>query len=195
MANDRWWIAGLVAPVVALGGVLGGLALASRRRRGAMGLVESRSVRFSPSGHGKCPYCHGDLVCERQPPPALCHSAEAYKQILPVVRRRRAESFWVFTLDARNRIIGKREVSRGSLSQTVVHPREVFAPAITKRAAAIIVAHNHPSGEPSPSPEDDALTRRLREAGKMLGIPLLDHLVICGSGGYYSYQDAGRLTW
>jgi DNA repair protein RadC len=84
-------------------------------------------------------------------------------------------------------------VSEGSLTASIVHPREVFRRAIREAAAAVILVHNHPSGDPTPSPEDEALTARLRAAGDLLGIRVLDHVVI-GSGCYVSFVDSGKLA-
>jgi DNA repair protein RadC len=84
------------------------------------------------------------------------------------------------------------ELSRGTLDSTVVHPREVFKTALLANAAAVIVAHNHPSGDPSPSADDIALTRRLTQAGNIIGIPVLDHLVI-GVRSHFSLREAGLL--
>lgn len=95
-------------------------------------------------------------------------------------------------LNTKNRIIGEEIISEGTLTGSLVHPREVFQPAILRHAAALVVAHNHPSGDPHPSREDRELTAMLYQAGKTLGIPLLDHLVI-GDGIYYSFQENGAL--
>jgi DNA repair protein RadC len=100
------------------------------------------------------------------------------------------EKFIVLLLDAKHRVIGVNTVSIGSLTASIVHPREVFKPVIAGNAAAIILAHNHPSGDSAPSPEDVELTKRLREAGELLGIRVLDH-VILGEGSHYSFVDAG----
>jgi DNA repair protein RadC len=107
--------------------------------------------------------------------------------------RRRQERFLVVALDARNRIIRHHVVALGSLAVCVVHPREVFGPVIRDRAAAVILVHNHPSGDPTPSPEDVELTDRLAKAGQLLGITVLDHLVI-GKEGYFSFRDAGKIV-
>ena len=88
------------------------------------------------------------------------------------------EVFVVMTLDTKHNITGVVEITRGILDATLIHPREVFAPAIIAKAAAIIVAHNHPSGNASPSREDIQVTVQLREAGKVLGITVLDHIVV-----------------
>ena len=102
------------------------------------------------------------------------------------------EKFVVILLNTKNRIIKTEQIAEGSLTSAVVHPREVFAPAVTAHAACILVAHNHPSGDPYPSAEDRHLTQALEEAGNVLGIPLLDHLVI-GDGRYYSFKEHGDL--
>lgn len=88
------------------------------------------------------------------------------------------EVFAAVALDAKHCVIGYYEVSRGTLTSSLVHPREVFAPALRLNAAAIVVAHNHPSGNLEASPEDVAVTARLQEAGKLLGVPCLDSLII-----------------
>ncbi len=102
----------------------------------------------------------------------------------------RREHFVAFYLDARNRVLSRETISVGTLSASIVHPREVFAPAIERRAACIIIAHNHPSGDPEPSDDDVALTRRLVQAGVLLGIEILDHVVI-GHGAYVSLKSRG----
>ncbi len=109
------------------------------------------------------------------------------------MRRYRQEVFVVLLLDSRHRLIGEVEVSRGSLNQSLVHPREVFAPALRESAAAILVIHNHPSGDPQPSREDHEVTERLVRAGEILGIRLVDHLVI-GGLEFTSFARTGRIT-
>jgi len=98
------------------------------------------------------------------------------------------ERFVVVLLDGKNRVLGFHVVSVGSLTAALVHPREVFKAAILANAAAVILAHNHPSGDPSPSAEDRALTARLRQAGELIGIRVLDHVVI-GDGSYTSLAE------
>ncbi len=107
-------------------------------------------------------------------------------------RGARREHFVGFYLNARNQLLSRVLVSIGSLSASIVHPREVFLPAITMSAAGLIVAHNHPSGDPEPSPEDLSVTRRLAEAGELLGIELLDHIVVA-ERGWVSFKSRGRL--
>jgi DNA repair protein RadC len=107
-------------------------------------------------------------------------------------RDARREHFVAFDLNARHQLLARRLVSLGSLSASIVHPREVFQPAVAGSAAGLIVAHNHPSGDPEPSPEDVAVTRRLRDAGELLGIELIDHVVIAGRG-WVSLKSRGCL--
>lgn len=103
---------------------------------------------------------------------------------------RQEEHFAVLALDARRRILAAELVSQGTLTQAMAHPREVFRSAIKLGAAAVVVGHNHPSGDPEPSPDDRLLTRRLREAAELLAVPLLDHLIV-GEPGHFSFSQAG----
>lgn len=108
--------------------------------------------------------------------------------LMPRLRYAAKEQFVVILLNNKNKVIGTEVVSEGSLSSSVVHPREVYAPAILHHAAAIMVAHNHPSGDPQPSIEDEEVTRQLLRSGKVLGIPMIDHVII-GDGNYYSFLE------
>jgi len=101
------------------------------------------------------------------------------------------EVFYVLLLDGKNRVQSEVRVSEGSLTAALVHPREVFAPAIRDAAAALILVHNHPSGDPTPSAEDRAITERLRQVGDLVGIRVLDHVVI-GRARYASMAEEGR---
>jgi len=100
------------------------------------------------------------------------------------------EHFLICGLDAKHAVIGINIVSIGSLSLAIVHPREVFKPVILMNAGACLCAHNHPSGDITPSQEDLVLTKRLREVADLLGIPLLDHRIL-GDDRYYSFADQG----
>jgi len=102
------------------------------------------------------------------------------------------EHFIAITLDGSSRVINTHIISIGTLNQSLVHPREVFYPAIKDKAAAIIIAHNHPSGQLSPSQADNRVTTRLKEAGNLIGIEVLDHIILTPDG-YYSFQDEGLL--
>jgi DNA repair protein RadC len=101
------------------------------------------------------------------------------------------EVFVAILLDGKNRAVGFVEVSRGTMTASLVHPREVFGPALRMGAVGIVVAHNHPSGDPTPSSQDVQVTARLREAGALLGVPLLDHVVIGSAGRYVSLREEG----
>lgn len=100
----------------------------------------------------------------------------------------RQENFFALLLDARHRVLGLRVVSAGGLDSAPVHPREVFTSAIREGAAAMVLAHNHPSGDPSPSEEDRMVTERLRQVGELVGIQVLDHVVV-GADRYFSFAD------
>lgn len=102
------------------------------------------------------------------------------------------EMFITLHLDGKNRIIVMDLVSIGSLNQSIVHPREVFKTACLSNAAALILIHQHPTGDPSPSSEDIAITRRLKEAGEIMGIKILDHIII-GQDEYLSFVERGLL--
>ena len=104
----------------------------------------------------------------------------------------RKEYFLTLLLDGKNRIIRRVQISEGSLNQSIVHPREVFTSAVKESAAAVILVHNHPTGDPTPSSEDIAITRRLREAGDIMGIKVLDHIIV-GDGEFMSFVERGLL--
>ena len=120
-------------------------------------------------------------------------SAVARDVLLPLFTGLDREQFVVMALDTKHKVIGLNVVSIGSLSMSIVHPREVFKPVILLNASAFILAHNHPSDDLTPSPEDYALTRRLKEAGECLGIPVLDHLIVSDNGAFLSFADRGML--
>lgn len=103
------------------------------------------------------------------------------------------EHFCILLLDTKNNVRGIHTVSIGTLNSSLIHPREVFKPAIPASANAVVLAHNHPSGDPEPSAGDWAVTRRLEQAGKLLGIEVLDHLVI-GDGRFVSLRDLGWVS-
>lgn len=110
--------------------------------------------------------------------------------LAPLMAGLEVEEMRVLCLDGQNRVCANRIVSRGILNTSVVHPREVFALAIDARAAAIILVHNHPSGVLTPSPDDIMVTEQMVKCGKILQIPIYDHIII-GSTGYYSFQERG----
>ena len=120
-------------------------------------------------------------------------SRDLFTHYHPTLRDLRHEIFKVVLLDAKHAIMRDITVSEGSLTLSIVHPREVFTMAVRESAAAVIFLHNHPSGDPTPSQEDRILTARLVSAGEVLGIRVLDHLVV-GDGRYVSFADQGWLT-
>jgi DNA repair protein RadC len=113
-------------------------------------------------------------------------------EIFSFLMQETKEHFITLHLDGKNRIICMDLVSIGSLNQSIVHPREVFKTALLSNAAALILVHQHPTGDPGPSSEDIAITRRLKEAGEILGIKVLDHIIV-GDGEYLSFVERGLL--
>jgi len=121
----------------------------------------------------------------------LTAAADVYSHLTEYNELER-EHFVAVTLDGASRVLNTRVISIGTLNQSLVHPREVFRPAIQDNAAGIIVAHNHPSGQLNPSTEDRRVTKRLKEVGKLIGIELVDHLILT-SRSYYSFNEEGEL--
>ena len=113
---------------------------------------------------------------------------EAFRQLSAMP----TEVFLVVHLDGKNRMVGMSTISVGCLNRSIVHPREVFRPAIANLTAGLLFIHNHPSGEPEPSREDIQITERLCEVGKLIGIRCLDHIII-GKGRYFSFADEGLI--
>ena len=103
------------------------------------------------------------------------------------------EQFVCFHLNARNQVNAMEVVSVGSLNASLVHPRELFKSAILNNAASVVLAHNHPSGDTTPSKEDIALTKRMVEAGELLGIEVMDHVIVVPDGGFLSLREANLL--
>lgn len=129
----------------------------------------------------------------KRPTRAGLRSARAvFEWLEPEARGLEQETFWSLLLDGRQRLIRMVTVSTGTLTASLVHPREVFRAAIREAAAALVVAHNHPSGDPEPSAEDLEVTERLRQAGEVLGIPLQDH-VILGERSFVSLRERAGL--
>lgn len=112
--------------------------------------------------------------------------------LMEEMRHLREEHFVCLFLNSKNQVVGRQTLSIGSLNASIVHPREVFRAAIRRSSASILCAHNHPSGDPTPSPEDVLLTKRLASAGELIGIELLDHLVI-GDNRFISLKEMGCL--
>ena len=135
-----------------------------------------------------------DLAVRERASGELLNSPEAAAPFLEDMRDLAQEAFCVLTLNTKNRVIKRHLVSLGTVNSTLVHPREVFRPAVTDGAASIIVSHCHPSGDPSPSAEDIRITRKLIEAGKIVEIPVLDHLIV-GDGPPLSLRESGLVEF
>lgn len=135
------------------------------------------------------------LVRERSVPYAsreIAKSVNVFNLFRELLEDLDREAFWAVYLNIKNQINSLSMISQGTLNCTMVHPREVFKAAVLANAAGVITVHNHPSGDPSPSPEDRAITENLKGAGEMLGIKLLDHIII-GHEKFYSFRDSGDL--
>ncbi len=124
--------------------------------------------------------------------PKISSPEDVYRRLYPYMRESKKETFVELCLDTKNQIIKEDTVSVGSLNANIVHPREVFKIAMMQSAAHIIVAHNHPSGDPTPSREDVEITKKLVDSGKMLGIDVIDHVII-GDGRHFSMKESGHI--
>lgn len=125
------------------------------------------------------------------PPSLMAPRAAAVE--FQMLEKEAVEVFGALYLTSHHHLIGYHEISRGCLNATLVHPRDVFKAALLTNAASVIVGHNHPSGDTTPSLEDVALTERLCCVGALLGVPVLDHIVVGRNGGYFSFREAGRI--
>ncbi|HAZ66329.1 MAG TPA: hypothetical protein DCY41_06190 [Opitutae bacterium] len=125
--------------------------------------------------------------------------AKVWTRLEPLASGLSVEKCWALCLNRRNRLLALHEVSSGTATSSLLHPREVFRQALRHSAAAVIVAHNHPSGDPAPSHADRAVTRQLVEAGRMIGVELLDHVIVGRpesdptSKGWFSFGEAGLI--
>ncbi len=127
-----------------------------------------------------------------QPGDAIRNPSDVHRHFHLRLRGARREHFMVLLLDGRHRVMSESQVSQGTLTASLVHPREVFRAAVRAAAAAIVLVHNHPSGDPSPSREDRDVTARLVAAGELIGIQVVDHVVVADAG-YYSFQEEGEI--
>lgn len=169
-----------------LGSLRGLVDAPARTLRAAPGIGPARAAMVQAVGELARRY--GQHRLPRGTP--LRTSAEVYRHCGERLAALRKEQFHVILLDGKNRPLKDVRVSEGTLTASLVHPREVFVPVIEESAAAIILVHNHPSGDPTPSAEDVAITQRLREVGDLMGVRVLDHVVI-GHGRYVSFADEG----
>ena len=125
--------------------------------------------------------------------PFIASPADAAELMAPLMEGLRQEQFRVLLLDSKHRVLKDVLIAQGGLNAAVVHPREVLRPAILASAAAMLLVHNHPSGDPAPSEEDLELTNRFNEASRLIGIELLDHIIL-GGGGFTSLKERGLLA-
>ncbi len=190
-------VLGLASRLIAEAGSLGGLTAWAeadfRRMRGigrikALQLVAVMEVARRTLGQS-----------QGEAPPLLNRPELIFAYFQPVVSGIAVEKLWVLCLNRKNRLIKRVEVTSGTATGSLVHPREVFRPAIREAATAVICAHNHPSGDPGPSSADLQVTRRLREAAVAVDIELTDHVILGTKAadptgrGYFSFREAGLL--
>ncbi len=128
-----------------------------------------------------------------EPLPRIRSPDDVYKLLYPQLRCQKKEHLTTLHLDTKNQVLREDVVSIGSLNANIVHPREVFKSALLESAASVILTHNHPSGDPTPSREDINITRKLVDGGKILGIDVLDHVII-GEGKFVSLKDEGYIS-
>jgi DNA repair protein RadC len=132
-------------------------------------------------------------AAEVEPPPARIRGpADVHRFYAPRLRDLPVEEFHVLALGSQSQVLRDLLITRGILNSSLVHPREVFRAAIAEAAAGIVVVHNHPSGDPTPSADDRAVTRQLVDAGRLLDVPVHDHVVV-GGERYVSFAEAGLL--
>ena len=136
------------------------------------------------------------LPCVREGTDQSCRTPEDVRRILADTADLAQEAFTVLTLSRKNKVIDRHLVTLGLLDASLVHPREIFRAAVRDSASAIIVAHNHPSGDPTPSSEDLAITRRLVESGRVLDIRVLDHVIVGrGTVPHFSIRESGLVSF
>lgn len=139
------------------------------------------------------------MAGERASTPIFSQAERIAEYFIPIVAGLEVEKFWVLCLNRKNRLLKRVEVTSGTATNSLVHPREVFREAIREGASAIVCVHNHPSGDPTPSAADIQVTRQLREAAKTVCIDLLDHVVVGNAAndptaqGFYSFRSAGLI--
>ena len=174
--------------IACAGGVHGLTRVGLDRLRQLSGVGPARAARVVAAVElGRRTLVRG--VAER---PRLTTPRQLATYLLPQYGAGAVEQFGIVMLDTKHRVIRVRIVSMGSLDSTVVHPREVFREAASASAAAVVLFHNHPSGDPTPSPDDLALTTRMVSAGDIMGIDVVDHLILADQR-YFSLVEAGRL--
>ncbi|NMA84801.1 MAG: DNA repair protein RadC [Epulopiscium sp.] len=158
------------------------MSLKDLQRIKGIGQVKSIQIQAVMELSKRIAKCQAQKQFKISSPSAVAHI------YMEEMRYLKQEHFKVVLLDTKNKIIGDRDVTIGSINSSIVHPREVFKEAIQRSAAHIIIVHNHPSGDPTPSREDIEVTKRIIEAGNLLGVPVLDHIII-GNGKYISLKE------
>lgn len=166
-------------------GALARLSLVKLRKIKGMGLSRAAMIVAAVELAKRWTGSDADREASLDNPARVC-------DFLLDIRGQRKEHFVAFYLNARHRLLHRETVSIGTLTVSLVHPREVFSPAVERKAAAVIVVHNHPSDDCRPSPEDKEMTQRLAQAGRLLGIDLVDHVLVTGSD-YFSFRENGLL--
>ncbi len=175
--------------LAAAGATLGDLA-----RRPVAELARSRGIGTAKAARIAAAFELGRRLQEegRGDRPRIMSPADVYRWFAPRLADLAAEEFHVLALDSQSAVLRDLLITRGILNSSLVHPREVFRGAIAEAAAGIIVAHNHPSGDPTPSSDDRAVTRQLVDAGRIIDLPVYDHIII-GNGRYTSFAESGLL--
>ncbi len=176
------------AVIAAAGGLHGLTRLAPDELRRIGGIGEARAAQVLAAVE----LGRRTLTRRLRSRPSFRTPAEAAAHLLPLFGARRVEQFGLVLLDGRHRMIRPAVISVGTLDATIVEPRDIFREALAGSAAAVIVFHNHPSGDPSPSGADVRLTERLVTAGEIVGVPVVDHLVLADNR-YFSFREAGTL--
>jgi DNA repair protein RadC len=180
---------GIAADVLAAGeGSLRRLAavLSAKQRIAAVGPVATARISAALE-LGRRLAREGPLERERVQTPR-----DVYDRCAPALRDLVQEEFRVLLLNTQHAVLRELVITRGTIDGSLIHAREVFRPAIAESATSVILVHNHPSGDPEPSPDDRAITAQLAEAGRIMGIPILDHVII-GDGQYVSFVEKGFL--
>jgi DNA repair protein RadC len=168
------------------GGLLGLARASPRELRCAAGVGPAKQATLRAAFELGRRLAAGRLA----PGTALRGPADVFRHFHPMLRDAAHERFLVVLLDGRHRLLRHELVSQGTLTASLVHPREVFRPALRESAAALVLVHNHPSGDPAPSAEDREVTARLVRAGELLGVPVIDHVVVA-ERGYASLRETG----
>ncbi|HEY1583054.1 MAG TPA: DNA repair protein RadC, partial [Chthoniobacterales bacterium] len=179
--------------LIALYGSLGRLSRCSVKE-----LAKIKGIGFAKAAQLAAAFGLGQRIAQQAFTGKRIETPEQIYDLLgPELRALHKESLRIILLDTRYNLIRAEEVSLGSINESLAHPRDVFRPAIIYSAYAVVVVHNHPSGDPSPSQADHGLTRRLREAAELLQIKLLDHVIIGGPAEgrlpYFSFKEMGLL--